>query len=68
MERYLRQIFEFANLTSDKEQIEAIVAAEDINRITEKSEGQYMRSGSVEDWKEQLSEAEVAMCDEVAGE
>lgn len=67
-ERCLREIFEFANLSSDEEQIEAIVAAEDINRIAKKGEGQYVRSGSVGDWKEQLSEADIVMCDEVARE
>lgn len=67
-ERCLQQIFTFANLAWNEEQVEAIVAASDINRIAEKGEGQYVRSGVVGDWKEQLSEAEIAMCGEIAGE
>ncbi|MEM7065141.1 MAG: sulfotransferase [Cyanobacteria bacterium P01_B01_bin.77] len=67
-QRSLQQIFEFANLRWTEEQIEAIVAAQDIRRIQQKGEGQYVRSGSVGDWKEQLSATEVAMCDEMAGE
>ena len=67
-ERSLQQIFQFSNLPSNEEQVEAIVAAEDISRVQQKGEGQYVRSGSVGDWKEQLSAAEIAMCDEIAGE
>lgn len=67
-QRSLRQVFQFANLISDEQQIEEIVKAADINQIAKKGEGQYVRSGSVGDWKEQLSEAEIAMCNEVAGE
>ncbi|MEM6254377.1 MAG: sulfotransferase [Cyanobacteria bacterium P01_D01_bin.156] len=66
--RCLQQIFEFANLPLDEQQVEAIVAAGDISRIEQKGEGQYVRSGSVGDWQQHLSEAEIAMCNEIAGE
>ena len=67
-ERSLQQMFEFANLGWDEAQVGAIVAAADIKRVAKKGDGQYVRSGSVGDWKEHLSEAEIAMCEEIAGE
>ncbi|MGD1952465.1 MAG: sulfotransferase [Leptolyngbyaceae cyanobacterium] len=67
-ERSLQQIFSFAKLSWEDHQIKEIVKAADISRIAEKGEGQYVRSGSVGEWKEQLSEAELAMCQEIAGE
>ncbi|NEQ52440.1 MAG: sulfotransferase [Leptolyngbya sp. SIO3F4] len=67
-ERSLRQIFQFANLNSNEEQVEAIVAAEDINRVKQERDGQSVRLSSVGDWKQKLSEAEIAMCHEIAGE
>lgn len=67
-ERCLQQIFKFANLQWNEEQVEAIVASEDISRVQQKGDGQYVRSGAVGDWKNKLSEAELAMCDQIAGE
>ncbi|MEA5466590.1 sulfotransferase family protein [Leptothoe sp. PORK10 BA2] len=67
-ERSLQQIFAFANLDWNAEQVEAIVAAADINRVAKKEKGQYVRSGSVGDWQDQLSGAELDLCDEIAGE
>ena len=67
-ERSLQQILSFAKLTWEEYQTKKIVKAADINRIADKGDGQYVRSGSVDDWKEQLSDGEVAMCNEVAGE
>ncbi len=67
-QRCLRQVFQFANLESNESQIEEIVKVTDISRIAKKGEGQYVWSGSVGDWKEQLSEAEVKLCHEIAGE
>ncbi|MEM9266718.1 MAG: sulfotransferase [Cyanobacteria bacterium P01_F01_bin.13] len=66
--RSLQQIFKFADLSWNEQQVEKIVAEEDISRVTQKGEGQYVRSGSVGDWKDHLSEAEVAMCNDIAGE
>ncbi len=67
-QRSLRQIFQFANLEASEPHIEEIVKSADISRIAEKGEGQYVRSGSVGDWKEHLSAAEIAICNEIAGE
>lgn len=67
-QRSLRQIFQFANLECEEPQLETIISAADINQITQKGEGQYVRSGSVGDWKENLSEAEISLCYEIAGE
>ncbi|MGD1855928.1 MAG: sulfotransferase [Leptolyngbyaceae cyanobacterium] len=67
-ERSLQQIFQFASLEWTEGQIEAIVAAGDIRRVQQKGNGQYVRSGSVGDWQKHLSEAEIAMCSEIAGE
>ena len=67
-ERSLRQIFEFANLDSEESQLAEIVKAADISQIAQKGAGQYVRSGSVGDWKEHLSVSEIAMCAEIAGE
>ena len=67
-ERGLQQIFQFANLEWNEPQIEKIVKTADISRIAQKGEGQYVRSGSVGDWQEQLSEQEIALCHEIAGE
>ena len=64
-ERCLRQIFQFANLKWNEEQVEAIVAAEDINRMQHKGS---ISSETVGDWKQKLSVAEIAMCEEIAGE
>ena len=64
----LQQIFEFANLAWNQQQVAEIVKAADISRITEKGEGHYVRSGLVGNWQEQLSESELAMCNEIAGE
>ena len=64
----LQQMFEFANLDWTQQQVAEIVKAADISRIAEKGEGHYVRSGSVGDWQEQLSESELALCNEIAGE
>lgn len=63
----LGQIFKFANLNWNEEQVEAIVAAADISEITPKGDGELVGSGSG-DWQKHLSEAEIALCDEIAGE
>ncbi|MEO0538915.1 MAG: sulfotransferase [Cyanobacteria bacterium P01_A01_bin.123] len=63
----LQQIFNFAQLDYTSKQITNIVAAADISRIKERGEGQYIRKGIVGDWKHQLSESEVALCQEIAG-
>ncbi|MFG6101599.1 sulfotransferase [Leptothoe sp. EHU-05/26/07-4] len=67
-DRCLQQIFQFANLAWHEQQVKAIVKAADISRVQQKGDGQYVRSGLVGDWKEKLSEAEIAMCDQIAGE
>ncbi|MEM1256113.1 MAG: sulfotransferase [Cyanobacteria bacterium P01_H01_bin.21] len=67
-ERSLQQIFSFAKLSWEDHQIKEIAKATDISRIAKKGEGQYVRSGAVGEWKEQLSEAELAMCHEIAGD
>lgn len=67
-QRSLQQVFEFANLEWNEIQIEQIVKQTDISRVTQKGDGQYVRSGSVGDWKEQLSEAEISLCHNIAGE
>ena len=64
----MQQIFSFAKLSWEDHQIQETVKAADISRIAKKGEGQYIRSGLVGDWKEQLSEAELAMCQEIAGD
>ncbi|ESA38548.1 sulfotransferase domain protein [Leptolyngbya sp. Heron Island J] len=67
-ERSLQQIFSFAKLTWEDQQIKEIVKSADIGRIAKKGEGQYVRSGTVGEWKEKLSETELAMCHDIAGE
>lgn len=67
-ERSLQQIFEFVNLEWNNQQVAELVKAADISRITEKGEGQYVRSGVVGNWKEQLSESDLILCHEIAGE
>ena len=66
--RCVGQLFEFANLSWDQQQIREIVKTADIGRIKHKGDGQYVRSGLVGGWKQHLSEADVAVCDEIAGE
>ncbi|MEM9819122.1 MAG: sulfotransferase [Cyanobacteria bacterium P01_D01_bin.6] len=63
----LQLIFDFAQLDYTSKQISNIVAAADISRIKQKGEGQYIRKGIVGDWKHQLSEAEITLCQEIAG-
>ena len=64
----LQQIFDFAHLSWNERQIKEIVRASDISQIDQKGEGQYIRTGRVGDWKNRLSQAEIALCQKIAGE
>lgn len=63
----LQQLFDFAQLSWSPQQVQDIIQASDIDRIRDKGEGQYVRKGTVGDWKNQLSKDEVALCEEIAG-
>ncbi len=64
----LQAMLDFAQLAWSEEHIQTSVQASDISQIRIKGEGQYTRKGTVGDWKNQLSEAEVALCRDTAGE
>lgn len=66
-EAELQQIFEFAQLPATAQQIKDFVDAASIERIAIKGEGQYVRKGSVGDWKNRLSDEDVALCNAIAG-
>ncbi|MEM1240429.1 MAG: sulfotransferase [Cyanobacteria bacterium P01_H01_bin.26] len=66
-QRCVGQLFEFANLSWDQQQIREIVKTADIGQIEHKGDGQCV-SGLVGGWEQHLSEADVAVCDEIAGE
>ena len=40
----------------------------DISHIRDRGEGQYVRSGLVGEWETKLSNAEIAVCQDIAGE
>ena len=64
----LQQMFDFAHLNWQQQQIADIVEASDISQIRNKGEGQYTRKGTVGDWQNHLSDADVALCHAIAGE
>ena len=64
----LEEIFDFAQLNWHPHQVEMIVRSSDISQIRDKGEGQYVRSGLVGEWKTRLSNAEIAVCQDIAGE
>ena len=66
-EAELQQLFEFAQLPATEQQIKDFVDAANIERIAIKGEGQYVRKGTVGDWKNRLSDEDVAVCNAIAG-
>ena len=64
----LRQMLEFSELPSTSQQVEEWVAAASIERVKEKGEGQYVRQGTVGDWKNRLSAEDVEVCEAIAGQ
>lgn len=64
----LQKIFDFAQLRWNEPLLNNIIQASDISQIPTKGEGQYIRTGMVGDWKRYLSDAEITLCRETAGE
>ena len=62
------KLFEFANLSWDEQQIREIIKTADMGRGKNQGDGQDVKSGLVGGWKQHLSGADVAVCDEIAGE
>ena len=64
----LEEIFDFAQLSWNLDQVKTIVQLSDISHVRDRGEGQYVRSGLVGEWKERLSDTEISVCQEIAGE
>lgn len=68
-DRCLQRIFEFAKLPCTDRRIRSIVKAVTPSRMEKNGERLYLRSDdSAGEWKNQLSEADITMCNELAGE
>ncbi len=63
----LQSAFEFLEVSADESDICAIAEAFSIEKIKHKGEGQHVRKGVIDAWKEELSEADIALCQQSAG-
>lgn len=64
---WLKIIFEFVELPVDEQSINRIVEAFNIDKIEQKGEGQHIRKGVVGAWKDDLSAADIEICNRLAG-
>lgn len=64
---WLSSTFDFAKLPTNSDQISEIVDALSIEKVSQKGEGQHVRHGKVDGWKEELSSADIEICNRMAG-
>ena len=64
---WLKTIFEFIELPVDEQTINSIAEAFNIDNIKQKGEGQHIRKGVVGAWKDDLSAADIEICNRLAG-
>lgn len=67
-ERCLYQLCEFANLSWDEQHIQTSLEVLDSQLGNQGGDGQSVSTGALDGWESQLSETEVALCTEIAGD
>ncbi|MGB3299684.1 MAG: sulfotransferase [Phormidesmis sp.] len=63
---HLHRIFTFIGLPLTDSEISGIAAALDIKQVKQKGEGQHVRKGIVDAWKNELSQDDIELCNQMA--
>lgn len=63
----LSKAFDFAGVTTHPSAVHTIAEAFNINKVKNKGEGQHIRKGAIDAWKEELSAADIELCQRSAG-
>lgn len=64
----LKKVFDFAELSYDETLIDRIIEKTDIKNIKKKGEGLQVRKGAIGEWRSRLSETDIALWKELAGD
>lgn len=63
---HLNRIFEFIGLPIAAQELDSITAALSITNVKQKGEGQHIRKGIVDTWKDELSPDDIETCNRMA--
>ncbi|OZH51996.1 hypothetical protein AFK68_27205 [Hydrocoleum sp. CS-953] len=64
----LSKIFDFIGLEYDQALVDSITDVNDINKVKNKGEGKLARKGSIGEWQTRLSQQDVTLWQELAGD